>query len=168
MKNVSKISKGYLTKLFLVTKKGQLLDEKSTCTSSRVMIPAWEWSHIDSRSQWHDKLLPKGLETAQKAAQKLAGLGMRLAPGFAHSPYSYWHASLIHLMESNPKGGPLWLAWNYMAQTKHIKYIRQIGLWPLVAAGLQGGQKSLLLSGHWKSATRDADGGRDGLSKDSK
>jgi len=33
---------------------------------------------------------PKGLGTAQKVAQKLAGLRMRLAPeGFAHSAHSY-------------------------------------------------------------------------------
>lgn len=111
----------------------------------------------------------KGLGTAQKVAQKLAELGMMLAPeGFAHSALSWRHASLIHLMESNPKGnlsgwpGTIWLRLNI------LNSLQQIGLWPLVAAGLQGGQKALLLSGRWKSVTGDTDGGRNGFSTDSK
>lgn len=68
-------------------------------------------------------------------------------------------------MESNPKGGlsgwpeTIWLRLNI------LNILRQIGLWPLVAAGLQGGQNLCCCQGHWKSATRDADGGRDDFPK---
>lgn len=75
-----------------------------------------------------------GLGTVQKVARKLAGLEMGLAPaGFAHSAHSCRHASLIHFMESHPTWGPRWLAWNYMAQTKHIKFIT--ANWSLAPGG---------------------------------
>ena len=43
-------------------------------------------------------------------------------------------------MESNPKRGPLWLAWNYMAQTKHIKFIT--ANWSLAPGGCRATERT--------------------------
>lgn len=110
----------------------------------------------------------KGLWTIHKVTRKLAGLDVGLAPEwFEHSARSCRHASLIHLMESNPKRSLLWLAWNYMAQTKHIKFIT--ANWSLAPRGCRatGRTKTLLLSECWRSAAGDPDRDGDGFSTDS-